>query len=755
MLRFPKLISDGCVLQRGEDCAIWGFGDPGETVAITLREGAQGAGKALARARATIGADGRFSVKMRLLFVGGPHCLFARTGGGETRAVRDVYVGDVFVCAGQSNMELPMCRVRERFPDEFCNGGAPGVHLYKVEEQFDFDAPCEDHRKASWTACASEHVGEISAVSYFLGKFLFARLGVPIGILNLSLGGTPAEAWMSRERLRNWPEKLGLLEQHRDRKFCADLLARQAEKERAWARALRLREQEGAKEAPFSVRLPGTLADWGLEGFCGCVSLCRSFDVPREWAGQGALLRLGTLVDSDCVYVNGRLVGGTPYRYPPRRYQIPEGLLKEGQNDIRIRLVCREGDGRVTSGKALDICFERQGGTYLPCTNLENPSDAALPRADMHITELQYSDLENPSDTALPHAGIRAEGSQYQDAECQCDARSLPCPPRISLAGTWTCQVRCACEPAPEQIFLNRVPAGLFQGMVAPCLPFAVKGVVWYQGESNDKMPWEYEKLLQDLICDWRAKWGRQLPFVVVQLPNCDVDIAPGDAWPQIRQAQSRAAQLPDVAVTVNLDAGEDNDLHPLDKKTVAERAGAALLAVAYHAPVAFAGPRLVCACADLLFFDSADGVLSWKTCKEASEKVNPRLFELAGEDRVYFPAEAEICVCPLPECDLWEHDWNCTGNQECQDDREGQDGQEYRTGQEYQNCREYQNLRDQRKANNDPAGGYPALRLRSSQVAHPRYVRYAWDRAPGGTLLADGAGRLASPFEACVTSLL
>lgn len=648
MLKFPKLLSDGCVLQQGEGCKIWGFGTPGEQVRISVCQNRDGRRDTLYACRAQTDATGRFAACIQTPQPGGPYLLLAQSENGEELLVQDVYVGDVFVCAGQSNMELPMSRVRMRFPEEFRNGGAPDVRLYKVTEQYDFDFPQEDHAAAGWTACTSEHLREISALSYFIGKQLAALRGIPIGILNLSLGGTPAEAWMSREGLKGWPELLQILEKHQDSAYCKELLQKQARKERAWTQELH-RQEKGSADAPFyAAKLPGTLADWGLKEFCGCLYLRRTFCVPPDAANRGGLLRFGTLIDSDTIFINGKKVGDTPYRYPPRRYPVPEGLLKAGENEIIIRLVCREGDGRVTDGKPLDIIWE----------------------------DVCSDDFSDKNETG----------------------QTLPEP--ISLAGDWEYQVRAVCGRAPEQIFLNRVPTGLFNGMAAPCLPFAVKGVVWYQGESNDQSPGAYEKLLQDLICDWREKWGRELPFVVVQLPNCDVDIAPGDAWPQIREAQQRAEALKDVAVTVNLDAGEDNDLHPLDKKTVAERAVQALLAVAYREAVEYRGPRLAGAQAGngwvRLRFSSADGKLLLKSRSENPGKENPRLFELAGEDGVYYPATAEFA-----------HPGGAHG-------------------QDADGC---------------------GLILRAPQVTKPCYVRYAWDRAPGALLLYDGSGRCAAPF--------
>lgn len=610
-MKLPKLFQDGCVLQQGEGTKIWGFGEPGMQVSVCIQE-QQTFGK--------ISHSGRFELELPRLLPGGPYALTIQEETKGNAQVYQVFVGDVFVCAGQSNMELPMRRVAVRYPEEFENGGCEGVHIYKVMENPEFQQTLQKHRKAAWHTCGKEYLEEASAMSYFLGKYLYEKRRVPIGILNLSLGGTPAEAWISREGLKDYPELLETAIKYEDEELRTKIVEKYEKNIWEWHKNLEIQEASATAGKQGVIQIPGCLKEQGLPGFCGVICLSRTFQMPEGAEEETGLLRFGTLVDSDKVFINGVLVGETGYRYPPRRYPIPKGVLKTGENHIAIRLVCQEGDGRITSGKNHDLVLE-QGK-------------------------------------------------------------------KILLDGQWKYEIKATSDPAPIQEFLNRKPACLFQGMVAPCIPYSVKGVVWYQGESNDRHPEQYESLLQSLILDWRKHWKQKsLPFVIVQLPNCGIDIAPGEAWPLIRRAQSKAVRLPDVAVTVNLDIGEDNDLHPLNKKEAARRAGLALEYLVYGKKISYQGPKVKTA-----FWDeeSRKLVLKFVTGDGGELKV------LEGETPAGFEVDTGAGVFQKAEACI-EKD------------------------KVFLDCGERQEI---------------------------RRVRYAWSCTPGRKLLCNQAGLLAEPFE-------
>ena len=609
-LRLAGMFQDGCVLQQGEGTRIWGFGTPGKHVSISI-QGQRVCGK--------ISQEGRFGIKLPMLLPGGPYELKLQ-GENQEEAASKVFVGDVFVCAGQSNMELPMRRVAVRYPEEFENGGCEGVHIFKVTENPEFQKSLKEHKEASWHTCRREYLEEASAMSYFLGKYLHKKRKVPIGILNLSLGGTPAEAWMSRKGLKVYPELLEIAVKYENEELRTQIVEKYEKDIQEWHRNLEIQEASTAAGKQGIIQIPGWLKEQGLSGFCGVIWISRTFQMSEGAEEETGLLRLGTLVDSDKVFVNGVLVGETGYRYPPRRYPISKGVLKTGENHIAIRLVCQEGDGRITPGKNYDLV------------------------------------LENGD--------------------------------KILLDGQWKYEIKAISDPAPVQEFLNRKPACLFQGMVAPCIPYSVKGVVWYQGESNDRQPEQYESLLQSLILDWRNHWNQeQLPFVIVQLPNCGIDIATGDAWPLIRRAQSRAERLQDVAVTVNLDIGEDNDLHPLNKKEAARRAGLALEHLVYGEEVTYQGPK-----PENMFWDAQTRqlVLEFTAGSQGDLRVlqgkAPDGFQVEAGDGIFQTVQAKI-----------------EGNKV------------------FLNCGERKKVKS---------------------------VRYAWNCTPGRHLLCNEDGLLAEPFE-------
>lgn len=563
-IRLPKLLQNGCVLQRGEDTRIWGFCEPESEITVKLqgREWKTRADK-----------NGRFETAAENLTAGGPFVLELLSGNGAYVKVPEVYVGEVFVCAGQSNMELPMRRVKVRYPEEFAAGGCGSLHLYKVTECVEFGEELEEHRQACWSVCTGENLAETSAMSYFFGKILHENKGIPVGIINLSLGGTPAEAWTSRDGLKAYPGMLEIRKQYQSAAFREQILKEQEQAEAAWYQALEKQEKETEQVPWQTMQVPGSFDERGLKNFCGLLWLRKKFTADAETAGKKALLRFGTLVDSDQMYINGVQVGETGYCYPPRRYDIPEGLIQEGENELLIRLICRDGKGRITEGKDHDI-----------------------------ITET---------------------GAQ------------------IALEGLWEYQIRAVSKPAPVQNFINRKPTGLFQGMVSPCLPYTVKGVVWYQGESNDAEPECYEALLKGMITDWRNHWRQdRLPFIVMQLPNCGIDIAPGESWCIIREAQRRAGELQDVAVTVNLDLGEDNDLHPLNKKDAAYRAFLAAEHLIYKQDIVSEGPKVTKIQKQgnylELFFDTGD---QKPLCTKEQEE--PEGFEIQDADGRFYKVSA------------------------------------------------------------------------------------------------------------------
>jgi sialate O-acetylesterase len=549
-------------------------------------------------------------------------------GKNEIR-ITDIAFGDVWLCSGQSNMVINMERVKERFPADIASAHYPDIRNFFVPTLTDLNGPAEDFPKGEWKTADPGNVLTFGAVAYFFAREIYEKHKVPIGIINSSVGGTPIEAWISGDGFRDFESIRKTIAQNKDTSY-VNALARvpnAVPQERTVADAGRAGHWESEAYQPKgwrNINIPGFWEDQGLKQLDGVVWYRKSIDLPQNLAGKAAKLYMGRIVDADEMYVNGQKVGNITYQYPPRRYQVPADLLKAGRNTLVIRVTNSSGKGGFVPDKP-----------YFMTTG---------------------------SDT-------------------------------IDLKGTWQYKVGAVFTPAgnaggPRLVHQNQ-PTALYNAMIAPVLPLKIKGFLWYQGESNSDNPEPYNALLPALINDWRTQWrDARLPFFVAQLPNFqDIDFLPAESnWALLREAQNKALTLPNTAVAVTIDLGEWNDIHPLNKKEIGRRLALAARNMAYgEKDVIHSGPTLKAQHIEngkvtLAFDHVGDGIV-------ASDGEPLRWFAIAGEDRKFFWADAEIV---------------------------GRDG----------------------------------ITLRSSQVPSPRYVRYAWQDNPVGVNFYNSAGLPASPFR-------
>lgn len=552
-LRLPRLIGDGMVLQQKKKVRIWGEDEPGRQIALSFLD---------KKYCGVTGADGIWELFLQESEPGGPYVMRIRDDAGEEKTVQDILVGDVWMCSGQSNMELPMRRVIDRYPQELEQCGtaqrALPVRTFKITEKSDFQGPLKDLASGEWTALTEDTLLDFSATAYFFAKHLYRISGVPIGLINASLGGSRIESWMGRDMLEGYDDFLALADQYADDAFVAERLEQNVRQAAEWHSRLDeadlgLREdwaQENAAEdvsdvsrsaagkaetakpsAWQDVEIPFFFQDTALNGFIGSVWFRREFTVGKELAGKEAKLWLGTIVDSDTVYMNGVCVGHTDYQYPPRKYVVPAGVLREGQNTIVIRVKSETGYGRFTDGKA--------------------------------------------------YALFRGEE-------------------RIELSGSWKYRVGASCEMIAETDFVNWKPTGLYHAMTAPCHRYTIAGILWYQGESNTHASASrYLDLMERMVAGYRKKWGEELPFFYVQLPNFSAEVYEKDRhglysdWPGIREAQRKALKIPGTGMAVAIDLGEDNDLHPLNKEGIGYRLAMLAAAALYGKELESSNPPL------------------------------------------------------------------------------------------------------------------------------------------------------------------
>jgi sialate O-acetylesterase len=583
-VRLPKLVSDGMVLQRDAELKIWGWAASGEKVSIRFLNSTY---------RTDADDNGDWEVRLPRLDAGGPYEM--QISASNSITIHDIMVGDVWVCSGQSNMELPMSRVSWNYPGEIEHSENKYIRQFLVPDKYDFNNPQKDFTSGSlpagqvgWRSASPENTPHFSAVAYFFGKELYEKYRVPVGLINSSLGGSPVESWISEDALKKFPQYFNEAKMFRDSTLITKIEDADRARTNAWYTLLQ-KEDEGYKDPKDiwysttlntsdwdSMKVPGYWADTKLGWVNGVVWFRKEVDIPSSMAGKPAKLMLGRIVDGDSSFVNGVFVGTVGYQYPPRRYDIPAGLLKTGENTICVRVISNAGRGGF-------------------------------------VLDKQYAIVSG--DTA------------------------------INLEGEWKYRLGAEMPPLMGQTFVRWKPMGLYNAMIAPLVNYRIKGVIWYQGESNAGRPWDYRQLFTTMINDWREKWNEgDFPFLFVQLPNfMEAKSEPSESnWALLREAQLKTLSVPNTGMAVTIDIGEWNDIHPLDKKDVGERLFLVAEKIAYgDNSVDYSGPIYKSMKVDgnkiVLSFENIDGGLVAK----GGEKLNG--FAIAGADTHFVWAQAKI----------------------------------------------------------------------------------------------------------------
>ncbi len=516
-VKLPKLISDSLILQRDTEVKIWGWAAANEAVELVFGE---------SRYQTRANKEGNWLIILPAQKAGGPYELTFQSS--DTISVKNVMFGDVWLCSGQSNMELMMERVKEKYDAEIAHSENENIRQFLVPDKYDFKKEHSDYDEGRWISANPENVLGFSALAYFFARDLYEKYQVPIGIINAALGGSPVEAWMSEDALKEFPESYNELQKFKNDRLIAGIEASDKHRSGAWYKNLNQKDKGFAqipywKDAGFedkdweSMEIPGYWADHAPGSINGSVWFRKKINIPPSMAGKPAKLWLGRLIDQDYTYLNGELVGTTGYQYPPRRYTVEEGILKEGENTLAIRMISNIGKG----GFVLDKPY------YLAVDN----------------------------DT-------------------------------IDLKGAWKYKVGAIMDPLEEQTFIRWKPAGLYKRMIAPLMNTSIKGVIWYQGESNTKKAIQYGETFPAMINDWRQNWDQgNFPFIYVQLANYmkESDHPSESDWARLRQAQLSTLELPNTGMAVAIDLGEWNDIHPSNKEDVAKRLALQAQVLAYH----------------------------------------------------------------------------------------------------------------------------------------------------------------------------
>lgn len=516
-VKLPRLISDGVILQREAKVKIWGWASPNENVLVHFLGTSY---------KTTASTEGNWSIDLPKMKAGGPYDMDIKAS--NTITIKNILVGDVWICSGQSNMELSMERASPLYQKEIEQSENTNIRQFVVPKRYNFNVAEKDLVGGSWVSANPKTILGFSAVGYFFAKNLYETYKVPIGLINSALGGSPVEAWISEEALKQFPTHFNELQKFKDSALIKQIESADNSRSQNWYK-LSIQKDEGYQNTAENWRSPGlNTSGWNnievpgywtgthLQNINGVVWYRKKVNIPATMAGKPARLLLGRIVDADSVFVNNRFVGTTSYQYPPRRYNIPEGLLKEGENTIVVRVISNAGTGGFVPDK-----------TY----------------------EIIAGDV------------------------------------KIDLTGTWLYKVGVLMEPLGSQTFVRWKPGGLYKAMIHPLHNIRIKGVIWYQGESNASRSSEYKDLFGVMITDWRKHWNQgEFPFIFVQLPNfMEAKEQPGESeWAELREAQLKTLNLPNTGMAVAIDLGEWNDIHPLRKAEVGYRLSLEARRIAY-----------------------------------------------------------------------------------------------------------------------------------------------------------------------------
>ncbi len=572
------LFADNAVLQQGLTVPVWGTADPGEPVTVEF------AGQSVST---TADSAGKWRVELSPMKASSePQTL---TISGRNKIVlHNVLVGEVWICGGQSNMERhlglqPGQKPITDWEQEVRDAKYPEIRQFYVPQTKAF-APAQTVN-GNWSVCSPDTVKDFTAVGYFFGRDLYLDRQVPIGLIHSSWGGTVAEAWTSEAALSRLPDFTDALAGLKNLVANPDQARRETvARQEAWY----ARVDPGTQASPAwsaadldtstwkTMKLPAYWEDAGYPGFDGLFWFRRTFDLPENWDGSDVELHLGAVDDNDTTWVNGLQVGATIGYNLPRVYRVPGSVLQQTNNVIAVRVLDTGGGGGLWGG-------------------------------------------EDPMRMMVNAGG---------------QTNSIP------LTGDWRYRQSVALSavgwPPADYSQSPNAPTVLYNGMIAPLLPYAMRGVIWYQGESNVGRERQYRTLFPALIADWRQAWGEgDFPFLFVQ-------IAPYSGnTPEIREAQLLTLEhTTNTAMAVTIDCGDANDIHPPHKQPMGARLALAARALAYGEKVEYSGPLFesvkIKGAKATLHFTHIDGGLM-------AQSGPLQGFTIAGEDKIFHPAQAEI----------------------------------------------------------------------------------------------------------------
>ena len=554
MIRLPAFFGNGMVIAK--TAKIWGWTIANKKVHINFLDNTY---------IAESNSEGRFEATITSPEFGGPHELTI-----DKKVIKDVYVGRVWLCGGQSNMEMPLERVLGSIEPLDANSN---IHVFQVEKGFRFDKPAKDVN-GKWMQANYDDIEKFYAVPFYFAKQLLTDSEIPIGLICTPAGGTPIQGWMPEEIICEFPEYYQELVPLKEPTFVDDATEEANKKINAWHEELDANDlgiQEGWHTIEYDDSLWESnilLDSTGLPEY-GSVWLRKTFRLNKslmKYQKKLVMLYFGRVVNKAKVYVNGNLIHSVDYMYPPCRCEIPYDVLIDGVYDMDYYL--GKGDG----------CGE----------NL--------------LTIRFIGDSNHPE--LIPGKDYFIKLESYAENEI------------IDLTGMWKRRIGKVMPRCESGVWFYNRPCGLYNYMLAPIIGCSIDGVIWYQGESNTGKPETYKALFTEFVKHMRKSFGEDLTIITTQLANFvdPYNTNFGENWAELREQQRQCyLNIPNIGMAVAIDCGEYNDLHPTNKETVGERLALIARRLVYNEDIVSDGPVVTKATFSdnkvTVYFDNAKGL--------------------------------------------------------------------------------------------------------------------------------------------------
>lgn len=573
----PKIFSDNMVLQREKPINVWGWALPNEKVTIQFHK----------QVKSTVAnSKGKWLISLATENAGGPFQLIVK--GNNEVILKNILVGEVWVCSGQSNMEMPIegWGHINNYKQEIANANYPMIRHFKVPNTVSQTVQ-EDIPGGDWKICTPANAGDFSAAAYFFARALYNKLKVPIGLINTSWGGTQVEAWTSEDAFENSPslkyvatatKGINIEQKMKDRNdnIRKNIIKLQGDFKDDVNTSDWKNSNFDDSKWPV-IKVPGLWENEGLPDLDGIVWMRKSIIIKDEDAGKPAQLNLSVIDDNDETYINGEKVGSTSGYNTPRNYIIGAGILKAGKNTIAVKIEDTGGGG----------------GIY----GLANAIKLTIGTAT------------------------------------------------ISLAGDWQFNVAVV-KGGATSVGPNDYPSLLYNAMINPLIHCTIRGALWYQGEANADRAYQYRTAFKLMITDWRKQFKQgDFPFYFVQLAtfgSAESNSNNGSNWAELREAQGMALSLPNTGMVVTTDIGNPADIHPKNKQDVGKRLGLLALHNQYKIAGEFSSARFqsikISGKTATISFIHTGGNLMVKGINSTIKG-----FEIAGADKKFIPADATI----------------------------------------------------------------------------------------------------------------